>query len=48
MHKLIVAHLVLPFMEPEGALLCSQQPTTEPCPEPDEFNPHSHILFIQD
>jgi hypothetical protein len=27
-------------MEPEGSLLCSQQPATGPHPEPEESNPH--------
>jgi hypothetical protein len=26
-------------MEPEGSLLCSQEPSTGPYPEPDESNP---------
>jgi hypothetical protein len=29
-------------MEPEGWLLCSQEPTTEP----DESSPHHAILFL--
>jgi hypothetical protein len=33
-------------MEPEGSLQCSQQPTTQAYPEPDESNPQFHILFI--
>jgi hypothetical protein len=28
------------FMEPEGSLLCSQEPSTGPYPEPDQFNPY--------
>jgi hypothetical protein len=27
-------------MEPEGSLLCSQQPATDPYPEPDESRSH--------
>jgi hypothetical protein len=43
-----VAHLVkkLPaFCRPESSLLCSIQPTSEPCSEPDESNPHLHNTF---
>jgi len=40
-------------MEPEGSILCSQEPTTDPYPEPDTCNPHllyfskihSNIIF---
>jgi hypothetical protein len=32
------------FIEPEGALLCSQEPSTGPCPEPDRSNPYHPIL----
>jgi hypothetical protein len=28
-----------PFMDPEGSLLCSQEPATGPYPEPDEYSP---------
>jgi hypothetical protein len=31
--------------EHEGSLLCSQEPTTDPYPEPDESSPHSHRQF---
>jgi len=37
-----------PFMEPEGSLQCSQQPTTGPCSEPDESSPDPPTLFPQD
>jgi hypothetical protein len=36
------------FMEAEGLLLCSQERTIGPCPEPDEFSPHFHVLCISD
>jgi len=32
-------------MEPEGSLLCSQQPATGPYPKPDAFSPHLPTLF---
>jgi hypothetical protein len=32
-------------MEPEGPLLCSQQPTIGLSPEPDEYHPHLPTLF---
>jgi hypothetical protein len=32
------------FMEPEGSLLCSQEPSTGPYPEPDQSNPYHPIL----
>jgi hypothetical protein len=32
-------------MEPEGSLLCSQQPATDPNAEPDESSPHSPTCF---
>jgi len=35
----------LPYMEREGSLLCSQQPTAGPYPEPDESSPHLPTLF---
>jgi hypothetical protein len=35
-------------MEPEGSLLCSQEPSTVPYPEPDEFNPYHPILLLYD
>jgi hypothetical protein len=33
-------------MEPEGSLLCSQEPSTSPYPEPDESSPYNPIVFI--
>jgi hypothetical protein len=32
-------------MEPEGSLLCLQEPATCPYSEPNEFNPHPQTLF---
>jgi hypothetical protein len=32
------------FMEPEGSLLCSQEPSTGPYPEPDQSNPSHPIV----
>jgi hypothetical protein len=32
-------------MEPEGSLLCSQEPANGPYPDPDDFNPHRPTLF---
>jgi hypothetical protein len=34
-------------LEPEGSLPCSQKPTTDPYPDPDESSPHPPILFLQ-
>jgi len=33
-------------MEPEGLLLCSQQPTTHPYRKPDEPSQHPAILIL--
>jgi hypothetical protein len=30
------------FYEPQRTLLCSQELSTDPCPEPYESNPQSH------
>jgi hypothetical protein len=34
-------------MYPEGSLPWSQESTTGPYPEPDEFNSYHPILFLQ-
>jgi hypothetical protein len=31
-------------MEPEGSLPCTQEPSTGPHREPDQFNPYNRIL----
>jgi hypothetical protein len=33
------------FIQPEGLLPSSQEPSTGPCPEPDELSPYQPILF---
>jgi hypothetical protein len=33
------------FMEPEGSLPCSQEPSTGPYPELDQSNPYHPINF---
>jgi hypothetical protein len=34
--------------DPEGSLTCSQEPSTDPYPEPDESSPYETILFLYD
>jgi hypothetical protein len=36
-----------PFMDPDGSLLCSQEPFTGPYPKPDESSPYYPILSFQ-
>jgi hypothetical protein len=33
-------------MEPEGSLPCSQEPSTDPYPEPDRPSPYHPILIL--
>jgi hypothetical protein len=35
------------FMEPESSLSCSEAPSTDPYPEPDESSPHHLILSLR-
>jgi hypothetical protein len=34
-------------MEPEGSLPCSQNPATDPYPEPDYSRPYPHSIFLR-
>jgi hypothetical protein len=34
-------------MEPEGSLLCSQEPASGSYPEPDESIPHAYTHFLK-
>jgi hypothetical protein len=34
-------------MEPEGSLPCSQEPSTGPCPEPDQSDLYHPILSLR-
>jgi len=46
--KMVVAHLVRnspSFMESQGSLRCSQEPTPGPCPESDESRSQLHIFI---
>jgi hypothetical protein len=36
------------FMEPKGSLLCSQEPSTDLYPKPDQSSPHHSIPTLQD
>jgi hypothetical protein len=36
------------FMEPEGSMPCSQEPSSVPYPEPDQSNPYHPILSLDD
>jgi len=39
--------LMFTFMEPEGSLQCSQEPTTGHCPWPVESSQHLHSLLLK-
>jgi hypothetical protein len=50
LEKLTVAQLVKElstFTKPENSLQYSQNPVTDPCPEPDESNLHPHTLHLR-
>jgi hypothetical protein len=34
-------------MEPEGSLLCLQEPSTGPKPEPELSSAHSHLIILR-
>jgi hypothetical protein len=34
------------FMKPEGSLPYSQEPSTDPYPDPEEYNPHRSFIFL--
>jgi hypothetical protein len=34
------------FMEPKGSLPCSQEPSTDPYPQPDQSTPYNPILSL--
>jgi hypothetical protein len=36
------------FLEPEGSLLCSQEPSIGPYCEPDQSSSYHPMLFLQD
>jgi hypothetical protein len=42
----IYARISQHFIEPGGSLTCSQEPSTGPCPEPDQSSPFNPILFF--
>jgi hypothetical protein len=46
--KLTASHLPMPhFVQLTGSLLCSQDPSTGPCPNPVNFSPYSHTYFFK-
>jgi hypothetical protein len=51
LEKLLVTHRakIFPtFMEPRGWSPCPQNSAIQHCPEPSEFRPHLHPLFLSD
>jgi hypothetical protein len=45
-HSLTHSRTSQDFMELEGSLPCSQEPSTDPYPEPDRSSPYHPILSL--
>jgi hypothetical protein len=44
----ILSHIDIPFIKPEGTVLCSQEPGTGPHLKPDESSSHPYFLLLED